>query len=155
MKPKEAVIALFKKAEQTGLVAKYNKFGKVTVRKAKPGEVIDTIIGGKKETTNTAKTGDVVVQNPTGELYVMTESKFLGRYTVSGTIGAKPIAAKATGSCWAFQYKGQAFSFQAPWGEEMIVEPGDFIAQSAQGNYDDIYRIEKNAFKRTYRPNRS
>jgi hypothetical protein len=60
----------------------------------------------------------------------------------------------ANGSCHAFEYEGQAFAFEAPWGERMIVNPGDYIATPTIGS-DDIYRIERNAFLATYREARA
>lgn len=151
MRSKEEMKSLFQEAENKGLVKKYNKYGTVEVRLAKDGEKIDTIINGKLETTNKAGSNDVVVKNPTGELYILSRPKFLSRYAI-GTVTTEFKTAKATGYCYAFVYTGKPFTFMAPWGEKMIVENKDFIAQSAKGNYDDIYRIAREAFKRTYRP---
>lgn len=38
----------------------------------------------------------------------------------------------------------------APWNEPMTVESGDFIAVNPKDE-DDIYRIEKNVFRKTYK----
>lgn len=151
MRSKQEMKKLFQEAEANNLVKKYNKFGTVHVRLARDGEKINTIINGKQETTNTAGPEDVVVKNPTGELYILSKKKFLSRYAID-TITSDFKPAKATGSCYAFIYEGKPFTFMAPWGEKMIVENRDFIAQSSKGDYNDIYRIEREAFKRTYRP---
>lgn len=117
MRSKEAMKSLFQEAENKGLVKKYNKYGTVEVRLAKDGEKIDTIINGKLETTNKAGSNDVVIKNPTGELYIISKSKFLSRYTI-GTLTTEFNTAKATGYCYAFVYTGKPFTFMAPWGEK-------------------------------------
>lgn len=151
MKPKAYVVKLFKAAEAQGVVKKYAKYGVVLARLAKKGETVRTVINGVQETTNTAREGDVVVKNPTGELYIVSVQKFTQRYKPIKALTDKFSKAKALGVCYAFQYRGESFKFEAPWGESMLIEDGDFLAQSEKGNYDDIYRIEKEAFKRTYR----
>ena len=50
------------------------------------------------------------------------------------------------------QYAQQKFTFNAPWGEKMIVEFGDWLAcpvETEKGEFD-IYRIEKDTFNDTY-----
>lgn len=149
-KPRTEVVDLFKARMQQRMVKKYNKFGTVEARLAKMGEKIDTIVNGKKETTNTAKNGDYVVKNPSGEQYIISGDKFNSRYQLQNrSIGWSLY--NATGSCWAFKYEGPKFTFEAPWGEDMLVETGDYIAVAGIDNLDDIYRIEKNSFKQTYK----
>lgn len=45
----------------------------------------------------------------------------------------------------------EKFTFDAPWGEPMLVEDGDYIAVADINNLDDIYRIEQESFKKTYK----
>ena len=39
----------------------------------------------------------------------------------------------------------------APWGSEMIIEPGDWLVTTAPVA-NEVYRIEQNAFRSTYKP---
>ncbi len=59
---------------------------------------------------------------------------------------------KAVGNCFAFKYYGPTISFKAPWGEDMICKEGDFICSTSKESLDDVYRIEKDAFMATYKP---
>jgi hypothetical protein len=42
-----------------------------------------------------------------------------------------------------------AFSFTAPWGEAMVVKPGDAIVQTP-GDENDTYRVAADSFACTY-----
>lgn len=139
------VYKLMLKAKEKGLVKKYNKYGDVKARPAKNGEHIVTVIDGKVETRNTAKQGDYVLTGPAGENYIVEGKTFKARYTKVKTGVYKPI-----GSCNAFQYKGEAFEFKAPWGEKMLCEKGDYLA-SIESDLSDIYRIESSVFGKTYK----
>lgn len=62
----------------------FKKQGQVTARRAEAGEKITTTLeSGAKETDNTANEGDYIVTNPSGEQYIISEQKFLGRYEAS------------------------------------------------------------------------
>jgi hypothetical protein len=132
-------------------VRRYRKKGNLRIRAAAAGEVVPTTIDGEKETVNTAGPGDYVVHGTRGEQYVITPQILAARY--GEPIG--PVDAQgyreypARGSCYAFRYQGAPDTFKAPWGEEMIINPGDYLATPAIGS-DHIYRIEKNAFADTY-----
>ena len=41
-------------------------------------------------------------------------------------------------------------SFEAPWGEEMIVEQGDYLVTQYPGGNDEVYRIEYKVFGNSY-----
>lgn len=141
----DSVHRLMLKAKEKGLVKTYHKFGTVKARQAKAGEVIDTIIDGVKETTNTAKSGDFVVTGPAGEEYIIDGKKFGARYEkVSDGVY------KAIGSCSAFLWKGSPFSFESSWGERMICDKGDYLA-SVEKDLSQPYRIESSVFKKTYK----
>ena len=113
-----------------------------SVKKAEEQETVDTMIDGKKETTNKANAGDYILTGSKGERYVLTPEKFNDRYVMN----------KRTGKATTKQVKTRAkiakepISIKASWGEKMIVEPGDAIVN----NNGEIYRIEKEAFKNTY-----
>lgn len=142
------VQGMFADAETRDLVGHYKKFGDITVRPALFGEVVETVIDGVVETTNSAKNvDDFVVTGAKGENYILAAATLLKRYD---RIGDGVYRAK--GECWAFKHEGEQFTFDAPWGEEMLVENGDIIAVADLSNMDDIYRIQKDAFAQTYRP---
>ncbi len=134
----------------------YRKAGRVIARYAEAGETILTIVGGKLETLNTASFGDVVVRNvligSAAEQYVMTGETFAKRYkpwpeAIMRLDGFGWIKAEAIGEVFGFVYTGPALKFEAPWGEEMMLEPTDFLVRVGAG---DIYRIEAAAFAQTY-----
>lgn len=138
-------------ASQRNEVKKYSKFGFVWARPAIKGEKIVTTIKGQKETENTAKAGNVVVINPTGEQYIIDGNKFKSRYSRTGEVRGNLRKFEAKGFCFAFQYKGKPFKFIAPWQEEMICNTNDYIASTGPNALDDVYRIELEAFKKTYK----
>jgi len=149
------MLALFERAEAEGRVAAYAKSGVVWVRGAIPGERVITVLDGVVETEATAGEDAVVIRGPKGEEYITAGAKFRTRYEVEGgfeRIGSDWTPARAMGRCLAFRHDGPGFSFLAPWGEAMICEPGDMIAMPERSKTDDIYRIERGAFARTYTP---
>ncbi len=118
-KTKQYVQVLFEGAKNTKKVERYVKFQNVDARPAKEGEKIITNIGTEKETENTAKKGDVVIRAKTKskEEYIIDGKKFKERYVLEkgkeseeeGFQEHKPI-----GYCYAFQYNGVSFKFEAP-----------------------------------------
>lgn len=113
--------------------------------------LVKTIINNKVETSTTANKGDVIIVGPYKEAYTMKMRKFLQLYDIQRNIAIpKPLPRNvAHVSKKIFQSLGikKPISFKAPWGEKMIIEPGDYLVKEKEGSY---YRIEKNAFKRTY-----
>jgi hypothetical protein len=105
-------------------------------------EKVETVIDGKKETENTAKTGDYILTGTKGENFVLTPEKFNSRYIIAGGLAkTKPV------KIFAKEYSNQEpVSFTASWGEKMILEIGDFLVR----NDAEYYRIEKQAFANTY-----
>ena len=151
-KPKKYVQAAFEVANENNKVNLYKKCRRVSARSAVEGEVIVTIIDGEQETTNTAKKGDMVVRTKkSGAEYIIGGDKFRERYTIcdedeNGYSDYDPI-----GETYAFKYEGESFTFVAPWGEDMIVNDGDYICAIDPDDLEDIYRIEKGEFEDTYR----
>lgn len=125
----------------------YNKFGTFpfTINQEDNLKIV-TSIDGQVETINHANIGDYILSGPKGENYVLTPEKFFKRYVV------KDGLAKAIGSTYAKEYKGESFNFVAPWGEDMICNNGDYLATTVVGS-DDIYRIEREVFHQTYKSN--
>lgn len=135
---------IFLDERENGNVEHYKKFGEFKYRKAKVGEKIDTIIDGKKETQNVAKENSWILTGSEGEEYIIDNKTFKNRYEI-----IDEETAKAIGECWAFKNR-EPLRFVASWDEEMIADPGDMIA-STDKNGSEPYRIEKTAFKKTYK----
>lgn len=103
-----------------------------------------TITADGLETENVAEPGDVVMSGPSGETYVVKAAKFGDLYdTGPGAIvvpnQSPRLVARYTGS--------SEVVFTAPWGEDMVLKPGDYIVGGAS---EDIYRIAKKEFEATY-----
>jgi len=126
----------------------YAKFTEIQVRRAEPGELVETFTSDGKETQNTAGENDYVVKNlgGSGEEYILSEEKLNKRYfNVSGDIW------KAKGECRALLYTGEPTSFMASWGEAMVLKPGDMIC-SPLPDLNEVYRIARAEFDSTYAP---
>jgi hypothetical protein len=155
MKSIKEVQDMFIDARNNNNVAYYEKFAKVDARPAKAGEVVVTIVNGKEETRSKAEAGDYVVRarSEDKQMYVVKSDKFSKRYKSTGgeqdEYGWREY--QAVGDCYGFVYSGEEFSFEAPWGEKMIVEDGDYIVSIDLVDLSDIYRIEKDAMKETYK----
>jgi hypothetical protein len=128
----------------------YKKTGKVQARRAVPGEMIATVIDGTIETVNTAREDDVVILNPGGEEYILTTEKFEARYT-GPTLGYDYASFKATGTTYAVKWTHGDAKFDASWGETMIISNGDMLCSPDETPDGDLYRIERKAFRDTYK----
>lgn len=133
-------------------VSRYKKTAVVDARVAKPGEVIITIIDGIEETHNTATSDQVVVMNlltNSREMQLLDRSNFDKRYINTDQISDKWKTFEPKGEVDAFVWIGKSATFDAPWGEEMIIMNGDMLCR-IPGTEDDIYRIERGSFDATY-----
>jgi hypothetical protein len=141
----------FDEAVRSNKVRLYRKKANVAIRPAVPGEVVETWIDGQRETVNTARAGDYVVCGARGEQYIISSETLATRYGPPGAEreGQSFRTYQAIGTCYAFQYEGASAKFVAPWGEEMIVNPGDYVGTPAIGS-NRFYRIEKDVFAATY-----
>lgn len=119
----------------------------------KPFKLV-TIIHGKEETKKQVQTGDFVLCGPFDERYAISPHKLIGIYNIiDGVLTPRPkqvMVAKVTAA--HFRKHGwdpDNTTFIAPWGEEMRLEPGDFLVQQdkKRGHY---YRISQEAFRKTY-----
>jgi len=129
----------------------YQKQGEVNARPANTGEAITTELkSGTTETTNTAKPGDWIVTNPSGEQYIISGEKFFNRYQPTSKTGV--YAAK--GFCRAVQNPfGEPIQIMASWGEVQVGDEHCFIADvcNAAGVRDgEPYLIDADAFRDTY-----
>ena len=127
---------------------KYQKSTVVSAKPAMPGETVVTSIGGKAETKNTAKEGDWIVTNPTGESYIVSVDKLQTRYDRISE-GQYKAKGKIMGMVASEKDAAECPTFTAAWGEQMILEPGDILAMPI-GSNPEIYRIERGVFAQTY-----
>ncbi|QJT71152.1 hypothetical protein GR11A_00115 [Vibrio phage vB_VcorM_GR11A] len=138
------------KALDEGRVEHYSKFGTVRARLARKGDVVITEIDGVKETENRAKSSDVVVTGVKGEQYLVDIRKFKERYRGPKLTYTDQVY-NAVGETYAARWTGAPLKFTASWGEAMIIEPGDYLCSTTQQASGDLYRIERSAFKESYR----
>lgn len=154
------VHALFETAEREGRVGVARKSKLIDARPAIPGEVIVTLIlgEGKETQSRAAAAGDMVVRNrceATGnEEYLVSARTFGERY--QGPLGTADSAGWS-----AYRPRGPemryvvvrpedgAFTFIAPWDEQMVARPGDVILRNPAAA-KDTYRVAAAAFECTY-----
>lgn len=152
--------AFFTEAQYNHAILPYAKFGEVFFRPATFNECVFTMTSGQLETTKTSTFGDVVLRNiaigGSFEQYIIgSVAKFLSRYEI-----VEGFSANVDGSCWGkatptgkvngVEYFGPSFSFESPWGDDMIVNEGDFIVKIPGEEINKVYRIEREAFDLTY-----
>lgn len=102
-----------------------------------------TITADGKETENTAVPGDIIMSGPSGEKYVVKATKFGKLYTpqADGTVIPEQSPRQVA------RYTGKDdITFTAPWGEQMILKPGDYVVQDGEG----YYRVAKKEYDVTY-----
>lgn len=158
--------------------AMHKKTGRAFLKKAVAGEVVETRLGGKVETTNKARAGDWLVRADTvdQERYLLPDEKFQKLYeqtTVSFADHPDAVEIHAEGfnayvprgRCLALKVDAELLDkhlpsgkFIAAWGAPMLVEEGDYLAApappDASGPPDavtEVYRIEAKAFAQTYK----
>jgi hypothetical protein len=145
------IAAKFDEALRADRVRLYTKVGEFDIRPAVSGEQVESVIDGEHETVNTAHPGDFVVHGVKGEQYIITADTLRARYgeplTAPDPAGYRRYPVK--GKLYAFRYNGEPIKFVAPWGEEMIANPGDYIGTHAIGS-NQYWRVEKTIFAATY-----
>jgi hypothetical protein len=102
-----------------------------------------TITADGKETENTAVPGDIIMSGPSGEKYVVKSAKFEKLYTKQedGTVIPEQSPRQVA------RYDGtDEVTFTAPWGEQMVLKPGDYLVKDGEG----YYRIAKKEYEITY-----
>lgn len=116
----------------------------VNIDSAKP---VITILPDGKETKNIANIGDIIVSGISGEKYVIRAEKFSRLYV--GKIG-ETVTPEQSERMVAHYTGAKPITFTAPWGENMILKPGDYVVRESDGN--GYYRIAKAEFEKTYEP---
>ena len=100
-----------------------------------------------KETENTARKGDIIMSGIGGEKYVIRGEKFSKLYV--GKVGSSVYPEQ--GARMVARYTGkETITFKAPWGEDMILKPGDYVVREKDGS--GYYRIAKKEYESTYNP---
>jgi len=105
-----------------------------------------TVTADGRETQNSAEPNDVIMSGPSGERYVVRSSKFPKLYvgSVGGTVHPEQSPRSVA------LYSGDSpVSFVAPWGESMVLKPGDYLVREDEGKY---YRIARHEYEMTYNP---
>ncbi|WP_213348010.1 PGDYG domain-containing protein [Candidatus Vampirococcus lugosii] len=96
------------------------------------------------ETINNAKEGDIIISGIRGEKYVIEGNTFSNLY--EGEIGSD-IYPEQSPRYVAIYTGNKQFHFKAPWGENVLLNPGDYIIKEDVGKY---YVIAKEEFEITY-----
>lgn len=97
-----------------------------------------------KETQNQAQVNDIIFSGPSRENYVIKPNKFEKLY--QGQIGQTVVPEQSPRMVAV--YKGSnTVEFMAPWGQLMVLKPGDYLVQDGDAGY---YRIARAEFEQTY-----
>lgn len=105
-----------------------------------------TITADGKETQNVAAQGDIIMSGPSRENYVIKGAKFPKLY--QGEIGQNVIPEQSPRMVALYTEKDPVM-FTAPWGESMVLKPGDYLVKDGDSGY---YRIAKIEYEQTYNP---
>lgn len=109
--------------------------------------VVVTMIGGEKETTNTAQYGDAIFSGVSGEQYVIPGKKLEKLYT--GMPGGILFPEQSERMVARVPRGTSNFQFKAAWGEDMLAKAGDLIV--ADGiEHGQFYRIAQDEFSQSY-----
>ena len=103
-----------------------------------------TVTSDGKETQNVAAVNDIIMSGPSGENYVVKAAKFPKLY--QGQPGQTVIPEQSPRQ--VAQYRGRdTVTFTAPWGESMVLKPGDYLVRDGDQGY---YRIAQAEYRQTY-----
>jgi len=87
-----------------------------------------------------------VFSGATGENYVIKAAKLPKLY--HGNVGGDIYPEQSPRQ--VALYTGEPVTFKAPWGEDMIIKPGDYLVKDPANT--GYYRIAKVEFEKTYNP---
>lgn len=105
-----------------------------------------TITSDGKETQNVAQPNDIIMSGPSKENYVVKGIKFPKLY--QGELGQTVVPEQSPRMVAAYTGK-DSVTFTAPWGESMVLKPGDYLVKDGDQGY---YRIAKVEYEQTYNP---
>ena len=140
----------FKPVTKQKLVYKYVENGKpgsmapMTYTKSTIQQPVVTMTSDGKETQNVAEVGDIIFSGATGENYVIKAAKLPKLY--NGTVGEDIYPEQSPRQ--VALYTGEPVTFKAPWGEDMVIKPGDYLVKDPANT--GYYRIAKVEFEKTY-----
>jgi len=140
----------FKPVTKQKLVYKYVENGKpgsmspMTYTKSTVQQPVVTTTTDGKETQNTSEVGDIIMSGATGENYVVKAAKLPKLYT--GNVGSDIYPEQSPRQ--VALYSGEPVTFKAPWGEDMVIKPGDYLVKDPANT--GYYRIAKVEFEKTY-----
>lgn len=118
----------------------------MTYTVAKAQTPVETITSDGKETQNVAEPGDIIMSGPSKENYVLKAAKFPKLY--QGQIG-QTVVPEQNPRMVALYTGQETVSFMAPWGESMVLKPGDYLVKDGDAGY---YRIARVEYEQTYNP---
>ena len=140
----------------------YKKFQTVKARVAKEGEKIVSNVESGRETVNTARAGDYVVENQTGakEQYIVSGAKLKQRYSEDRKLDGDWILYNPLGQVKGIEVdrsvlnifqQEDSFYITASWGEAQKVDEGDMLVTTLPLTEEfEIYRIARREFSETY-----
>jgi hypothetical protein len=105
-----------------------------------------TVTSDGKETQNVAAPNDIIMSGPSKENYVVKGAKFPKLY--QGEVGGVVIPEQSPRLVARYTSQ-QPVTFIAPWGESMVLKPGDYLVKDGDAGY---YRIAKVEYEQTYNP---
>ena len=135
-----------KQAKQYRFVAQGRPGGMppMTYTVSQQQQPVVTVTSDGKETQNVAAVNDIIMSGPSGENYVVKAAKFPKLY--QGQPGQTVIPEQSPRQ--VAQYRGRdTVTFTAPWGESMVLKPGDYLVRDGDQGY---YRIAQAEYRQTY-----
>jgi hypothetical protein len=114
---------------------------------AEKAQRVITITADGKETEKNANPGDIIMSGPSRENYVISQEKFDEMYE---HISDDTVIPKQTPRMVAAYNGTDTVKFKAPWGEDMILKPGDYLVKETDGK--GYYRIAAAEYMQTYNP---
>ena len=119
------------------------KMPPMTYTKLGSDQTVVTHTKDGKETQKAAKAGDIMMSGPSRENYAIDAAKFPKLY--QGNLGDAVIPEQHPRM--VATYDGEPITFTAPWGESMVLKPGDYLVKDGDAGY---YRIAKVEYEATY-----
>jgi hypothetical protein len=125
------------------------------ITKQNPFIVTTITKDGSIETTNLAKSGDIIMSGPSCEKYVLSPDNFCKFYEARSSNkkeegdGVYVIPNQSPRFVAKYTHDDRCVTFTAPWGETMLLKPGDYLVKDIGGD-GCYYRIAEAEFKETY-----
>jgi hypothetical protein len=121
------------------------KMPPMTYTQLQQPELVVTHTADGKETQKQGQAGDIMISGPSSENYVIgNEAKFAKLY--QGALG-QTVVPEQNPRMVALYTGQQVVNFTAPWGESMVLKPGDYLVKDGEAGY---YRIAKAEYEQTY-----